>query len=1016
VTVLFADIAGSTVLAATLDPEVWRRVLNRAFACLTEPIQEYGGTVARLMGDGILAFFGAPTAHENDPARAVHAGLAIVERVAALRKELERERRLNLAVRVGINTGLGDAGLGKSRLMAELQRRAVAGDPLPVTWLEGRALSYGPHLPYWPFRTILQTCCGIAEEDDEAVAWGKLAWAVEMRCGPEAESVLPFLASILALETPAGFSDPRPYLNADAVGQQIVTATRTFFSHMAQERPLALVFEDLHWADHASSRLLERLFPLVHDHPLMVCGVGRPRLDGPVAALRDAATQVAGPRYAEVRLTALSDPEARALIGNLLPLKSPAPALVDTVLRKADGNPLYMEELVRSLIATGVLTRETSTGRWRVKHPLADVAVPETIQSAIVARVDRLDEPSRRLLRLAAVIGRAFPRRLLRAAADPDLPVETLLTGLEEVELIHMRHTTPEVEYAFKHALLRDAVYEGILLERRKRLHARVATCLEAQYAGRLEAIFGLLAYHYAQAERWDRAQHYLFLAGDQAGRQAASSEALTHYGRALALYNQALGDRRDTLGRAQLTRKIAEAYYGQRGRLGESEEQLREALALLNRRMPESKIGLALGLLSQFVVQAAHRLWPSRFLGFIPAARQERVLEAVRAYELLAQIYFFRNKAGNLYAALRSLNLAEAVGPSPELARAYGLNCVYPAMVSLSRLSETYRRLALATAREQENPATTAYVLESVGVYHTGAGQWTAAVEMLEQAIQLNDGIGRRRWSEETRTILAIALHHQGEWTRSQALAQSALLSAREREDPETQVWSLACLALNRVWLDQADGVARAVAALEDASTLLEQYQHPVVADQILVYGLLAQARWQQGLALAALESARHALACIDSERVANTFYSLAGYGGLALALVEMTGSAAATDAGRDASELRAAGRHACRALGRFARIFPIARPRAAFVQGQLAWRQGKQRRTRRAWLRSLTWAERLAMPLDRALAHEALGLCAAGNGQAANAHCRKALTLYRRLGSASAADRLRARLAQIS
>ena len=540
VTVLFCDVVGSTTLAESMDPEAWTRIMNTVFKQLNEPIERYEGTVARLLGDAILAFFGAPVAHENDPERATLAGLAILENIAPLREKLKREKGIDLDVRVGINTGLviagqvgsevhgeytamgdavnlaarmeqtaapgtvqiaedtyravaplfevealgeisvkgkrepvpayrvlgrkaepgklrgleerglssplvgrdeelatlermvgrlqtkyegavalifGEAGLGKTTLIGEVRRR-TAGDNL--LWLEGRTLSFGHTLSYWPFREMLWQVAGISEEDDEETAWGKLEKSVTDLFAEQTADYLPYLASLIALDVREPYRGKVAYLDAEALGRQVYLASRRFFERMAQDRPLILLFEDLHWMDNASARLLEHLLPLIARAPLMIVGLSRVESGTPGEQIARLAREEYSDRTTELQLTPLPPGESDLLVQNLLAIDDLPPHVRRRIVNRAGGNPFFLEEIIRTLIDSGAIERDARGSRWRATKSIETLQLPDTIQGLITARVDRLAEDVKQVLRTASVVGRTFLYQLLREVMQVD--------------------------------------------------------------------------------------------------------------------------------------------------------------------------------------------------------------------------------------------------------------------------------------------------------------------------------------------------------------------------------------------------------------------------------------------------------------------------------------------------------------------------------------------------------------------------------------------------------------------
>ncbi len=323
------------------------------------------------------------------------------------------------------------------------------------------------------------------------------------------------------------------FLDADAMRRQIFLASRRFFEACAIKRPLALIFEDLHWIDGSSALLIEHLMPLVKRVPLLIVWVSRIDPETYAARLRDLAKSDYTDWYGEIGLTPLSAKDSGRLAEELTEMQHLASEVKDTILRKAEGNPFFLEEIIRSLMEAGRMTRDPLTGNRRTCE-LDAKAIPDTIQGVIMARVDRLDKDLRQILRTASVIGRNFFYQVLRSIQEADHQLDSHLASLQYLDFIRQKTGHPDLEYMFKHAIAQQATYETILLKKRRELHLKVAQRLESLFANRLEEICGLLASHYSRAEVWDKAQHYLLMAGDQAGRIAADTEALANYRQAL--------------------------------------------------------------------------------------------------------------------------------------------------------------------------------------------------------------------------------------------------------------------------------------------------------------------------------------------------------------------------------------------------------------------------------------------------------------------------------------------------
>ncbi|HEX9616545.1 MAG TPA: adenylate/guanylate cyclase domain-containing protein, partial [Anaerolineales bacterium] len=726
VTMLFSDVRGSTAAAAQLDPEEWKGIMNGVYERMIRPVYRYEGTIARLMGDAILAFFGAPIAHEDDPQRAILAGLEIVAAIPPYRQEVQERWGVDIDVRVGVNTGtvvvgkmgtdqfmeyaavgdainiaarmeqtarpgtvqitedtyrlaaplfdfedlggiavkgkeepvhsyrvlaakavpgrlrgleghgiqsplvgrdeefararaaiqrlfdgdggilavIGEAGLGKSRLMAELRRYEVRNSE--IRWLEGYALSFGRSISYWPFQEMLRDYAGISETDTDEEAWRKFASRVEALFGDESMDILPYLASLISLEVRGDYVERVKYLDAETMGQQVFRASRRFFERLARQRPLLLFFDDLHWLDESSARLIEHLLPLVRRESLLIAATARPEPDTAAAALRKAAASDFAEAYEEIALAPLTAGDSAQLVDNLLAIDNLPGALRQTITQKADGNPFFLEEIIRSLIDGGAIAQDQDSGRWRATEGIHEVIIPDTLQGVIMARIDRLDDEVKQVLGAASVIGRSFFYRVLKAIQAAGEALDQHLEELRQVELIRELQSTPELEYIFRHAIAQEVTYENLLLQRRRELHSRVGEAIERLFADRLDEFYGLLAYHFTRAEKWEKAQDYLFKAGDQAGTIAADREALVNYRQALQAYERAFGDRWDPAQHADIERKIGQTLL----RLGDlvgGLDHLEEALKLLGQPAPSNKWAVRMFLLREALRQMGH-------------------------------------------------------------------------------------------------------------------------------------------------------------------------------------------------------------------------------------------------------------------------------------------------------------------------------------------------------------------------------------------------------------------------
>ncbi|MFL6047349.1 MAG: ATP-binding protein [Propionibacteriaceae bacterium] len=423
----------------------------------------------------------------------------------------------------------GEAGIGKSRLVAELHRCA----PPTITWLQGRALSYAESAPYSIIGQQIRRAAGIRVSDTEYAARAKLHDMLTRACGPDqAPGAYPLIATALAMRLEESEASQLEGLSGDRLQHEVVRALRTLVAATAMRAPLVLVFEDLHWSDQASTAAIEELLPLAEDHPILYVLVARPDQQAPSWLLRQKIDELYPRRHTSVSLGPLSGQASASLAINLLKADSLSPELRKLVLEKAEGVPLFVEELTRSLVEQGALTRQ-GLG-WRLSVSTEELKVPDTLQGIILARLDHLDDPLRRLLQVASVVGPILPYAVLAKVSGANGQLSSQLRDLQRLDFLRESRRRPDTEYVFKHALIRDVAYSTLLVRQRKQLHRRVGEAMETLLGERLGEFHSIIAEHFVRAEAWARAADYLLQAGDEAARLAADAEARGHYERAM--------------------------------------------------------------------------------------------------------------------------------------------------------------------------------------------------------------------------------------------------------------------------------------------------------------------------------------------------------------------------------------------------------------------------------------------------------------------------------------------------
>ncbi len=460
---------------------------------------------------------------------------------------------------------IGEAGIGKSRLVAELLNLDIINQAM---LLEGKAISIGSGLSYYPLIDLLKNWVGIIREDDQGAAFDKLEAAVLELHSAQGSDIIPFIATLMGMELSGQYARRVEGITGEALENLIFKNLRELILLLSRRSPLIVIMEDLHWADLSSIGLLQSLFLLAQSHPVLFINPLRPGYEQTTEALIKALKEDKKDYYQELSLTSLDSVSSEALIYNMLRIEGLPGPLISQIVRRADGNPYFIEEVVRSFLDEGVLV--ASQGRFVSTDKIHDVVIPETIADLLSARIDRLEESDRQLIKTASVIGRNFFYRILKEVEDSYRDIDQRLAYLQDIQMIFESQRLQEIEYLFTHALAQEAAYESILLERRKALHLKVARSVEELFGDNLHDFYGLLSFHYSKAESFHKAEEYLLKSGEEALKASASSEAVMFFKEGLRLYQNRLGRDADPAQIAYLHRCIAIAYYN-KGRLVES-------------------------------------------------------------------------------------------------------------------------------------------------------------------------------------------------------------------------------------------------------------------------------------------------------------------------------------------------------------------------------------------------------------------------------------------------------------
>jgi len=490
---------------------------------------------------------------------------------------------------------IGEAGIGKSRLFAELKNR---GSLKRVMLLEGKAISIGRNLAFHPIIDLLKHWARIGGNDSEATALSKLESAVQNVCKEDADEIVPFLATLMGMQLLGRYAERVAGIDGGALEKLILKNVRDLLSKASELIPLVIVMEDLHWADTSSIELLESLFRLAESKSILFVNLFRPDHaetgERIVAALKEKLSVY----HVEIILRSLNESMSEKLISNMLNIGDLNYTFKNKIIKRTGGNPFFIEEIVLSLVDEGFIVPKK--GKFEINKKIAEMVVPPTINDVLDARIDRLEKETRNLVKIASVIGRNSFYRILTNVATAIEDIDGHLSYLKKIQIIMERMRLDELEFLFKHALVQEAAYRSILHGKRKALHLHVAKTIESLFTERLHEFYGMLALHYSRGQDYENAEHYLTKAGAEALKSSASKEALHYYQEALNLFLKESDGPADSAKQAMLQKNIALAFY-YRGQYDEAVDYFDKALSFYWGRLPENRFSMAFRFLSAF-------------------------------------------------------------------------------------------------------------------------------------------------------------------------------------------------------------------------------------------------------------------------------------------------------------------------------------------------------------------------------------------------------------------------------
>jgi class 3 adenylate cyclase/tetratricopeptide (TPR) repeat protein len=928
VTVVFSDLSGYTAMNEQLDPEEVERIMSRIKKEAVRIVESYRGSVNQFVGDEILALFGIPMAHEDDPLRAVKAALELHEVVRHTSPEIEGRIGKPLRMHTGINSGLivthlrddrdglfgitgktvntgarlrslagsdeilvgpetqkligpyfetvaleairmkgnaeptipfrvikeseihsrfeaseqkgfttytgrdrelaalftclervlqkegqfvtvvGEAGVGKSRLLYEFRHRLSHEN---VTVLQGRCHAYGSDIPYLPLIDALQWGLRLKEEDTPGELLEKAVANIKT-IDPSLEQFVPLYLHLLSIQSDHSLP---AHLQGKELRKAIEQALVAIITLNTQHGPMILILEDWHWSDETSQAALKHLIGVTAPYALMVVVTYRPDYPASWGYLS---------HHTPVTLKPLDASNTKNIVKSVTRAARLPKGLAELIYERTGGNPFFIEEVCYSLIEAGVVVVKDEEAT--LAQSLENLSLPDTVHAVIRTRVDRLDRNAKEALRLASVIGKVFSQRVLGRISSAKADLSESLETLKALEVIQQIKVLPEAEYTFRHALTQTVVYENLLLQRRKEIHGAIGLAIEELYSQRLEEQAPILAYHYIRSDQQEKAIEYALLAGDRAAGLYANTEATTYYDQAFAISKAlpvsarvqgwqidaalklaAVGITRQDIERdrknLEQAHTLAEALNDERrlaqvlywlGRIHYvlwspevAMKYARQSLEIAEGIADDALTAPPINLMGRVYYQLSDFIQASRFLErSIEQMRQignkveESTASAFAGY-VLAHLGEFGRALGH---ANHGIQLAQEIQNPFSEANAYHFRgCIFDQRGERTQAIADYKK-AISIAEKAEDLFRIYMVKSWMGRAHAMIGEPGRGQEILEESSALAEKIGTKFWLAWLKTAHAACLLMLGELERGAQLCQEAIRLGEETND----------------------------------------------------------------------------------------------------------------------------------------------------------------------------------------------------------------------------------------
>jgi class 3 adenylate cyclase/tetratricopeptide (TPR) repeat protein len=841
----------------------------------------------------------------------------------------------------------GEAGIGKSRFIQEVQKMAGSHK---IKSLYGLATAVEQSTAFYIWRGIFRKVLNLAEAP---LSESKFQEYILSQLTPGTSNLerLPMLNAVLPVSIPD--NELTVQMKGEVRADNILEMLQHVLHAYVKDEPYLIILEDAQWMDPSSWALVRLLNSKISNLLFIV----ETRLN-PEPTTDDLLSLRTDPGSECLKLEPLTHDFIEKIIGQSLGIQEVPASVTSLILERVGGSPFLAEEMSYAMSGTGLIEVVNGTCRIAsVDGKLKMTDLPDTIEGLITSRLDRLSPNINLILKIASIMGRRFDAPTLEKLLPFQMDISELEKSLNELinlNLLVKEGIGQDIIYRFSQNIIQEVAYNLMTFSQRSKLHQKAAVLLEQNHANHLMPYYHQLAYHWSKTQEIAKAIYYSELSGEQMVNNGAYREGEQLFLQTIELSKANPTIKIDDTRRARWHWKLGQAYNGL-GLMPESQAQLELAVRLYGHPLPSSTLKLVGGIILQLLRQLLFRISPVK-RSKTSTFEQSKSLDTSRIYRDLVDIYFFASLRGHhLYAALYSLNQAEIAGPSYELAQAYITLSVFTGVAGMHKISDSYYQRAIKVANEINSDIAVAFVQHGSSIYQACIGQWERSRMEAEEASKIYRRLGDKKNWGYVQSQIGGYYHYIGDFTRSLEVYTENHIQSLEIEHTILQIQSLTWKSGAYLYLHELE---KALLTANEALLLLKEGIEPL--SEITTYGFLSLTYWRSG----DIEQARSTALTINklinqSGSAPSGYHSIDGYAIAAEIFLYLVESGQMENIKHVKTALKN--------LANYKRFFAIGQPSYYRCLGLWYWLNNKEKKALKIWKKGLLKANEMGMVYEK-------------------------------------------------